>query len=73
MEQTGTEGFTLSVNSVCQHLIAQLGRVTEMTMELARILYQIVQLPGGFMQISLLASHSVACFIGPRSELPLPC
>ena len=32
---------------------------------LAPILYQVVQLPGGFMQVSLLPSHSVTCFVDP--------
>ena len=39
---------------------------------LAPVLYQLVQLPGAFMQVSLLLSHSFACFVDSNKSCHCP-
>jgi len=40
---------------------------------LAQILYRLVPLPGGFMQVSLAPSHIVAYFIDPNNSCHIHC
>ena len=55
--------------------VTQYGTEVHQTLSNARLapmLYQLVQLPGAFMQVSLLLSHSLACFVDSNKSCHCP-